>query len=273
MFTYWLKNKFSGNEKGQFAPIFLVNLAILVMMTMVTVNLNKVALTKTDSSNAVDAGGLAAGSSMANTFNSLAASNAAMIAAYHEFYANISTVFMNALRSLQTTETQATKALDKAKEAQDKANTARGAAQIAKSILPLDVFTAIAATKDAISNIENAIKLIKLEEKKETPQEKGAQGKKGAQEQPVVVADDSALGATAQAIKSVQECILAVKSLIIGVNAFHTRQFYSYLSMRKSANKGRRNAVETGHKIAFANSNVGGKLKSGEAPADRKSVV
>lgn len=57
------------NNKGQLAPVFLALISILLIMAFVTINLGKVALVKTQSSNGADAGALAAGSTMANLYN------------------------------------------------------------------------------------------------------------------------------------------------------------------------------------------------------------
>ncbi|MFZ2603281.1 MAG: pilus assembly protein TadG-related protein, partial [Candidatus Omnitrophota bacterium] len=93
MFIYFHNNKLSSNKKGQLAPIFIVVLVVLIIMTFVTVNLSKVAVFKTESSNAADAGGLAAGSVMANVFNGIAQSNSQMETYYWEFYATASVTF------------------------------------------------------------------------------------------------------------------------------------------------------------------------------------
>lgn len=85
MLIYFHQNKFKYN-KGQLAPIFIVFLVVLIIMAMVMVNLSKLAFIKTDSSNAVDAGALAAGTVMANLFNNVAVANHAMINAYWEGY-------------------------------------------------------------------------------------------------------------------------------------------------------------------------------------------
>ncbi len=106
MFTWFNKNKFNYN-KGQLAPVFIVVLAVLLIMALVSVNLSKVSFIKTDSSNAVDSGALAGGSVMANVFNGVASSNSAMEAFYWESYATISVAFIIALVSLDSASTQA----------------------------------------------------------------------------------------------------------------------------------------------------------------------
>ncbi len=75
------------------APFFIVTLVIIIIMGMVTLNLSKVALTKIESSNAADAGALAAGSVMANVFNNVAKANAQMEVQYQMFIATVSVMF------------------------------------------------------------------------------------------------------------------------------------------------------------------------------------
>lgn len=85
MFIYYQKNRLINNNKGQLFPLFIVILAVILTMAMVTLNLSKVALIKTESANAVDAAAIAAGSTMANVFNSVATTNASMIKEYEAF--------------------------------------------------------------------------------------------------------------------------------------------------------------------------------------------
>jgi hypothetical protein len=84
MLVYFHKSKFFC-KKGQMAPFFILILVILIIMALVTINLSKVGFIKTDASNSVDAGALAAGSVMASVFNSLAQANSTMEIAYQEF--------------------------------------------------------------------------------------------------------------------------------------------------------------------------------------------
>lgn len=97
MFNYFHQNKFRYNQKGQLTPIFIVVLVVLIIMALVTVNLSKVSFIKTDTSNAADAGSLAAGAVMANLFNAIGQANSEMEAAYWEFYATTSALFAIAL--------------------------------------------------------------------------------------------------------------------------------------------------------------------------------
>lgn len=107
MFNYFHQNKFNYNERGQLAPVFIAVIVILIIMAMVTVNLSKVALFKTQSANAADAGGLAAGSAMANVFNAVAQASSQMEAFYWEFYVTTSALFALAIYYLVTTEISA----------------------------------------------------------------------------------------------------------------------------------------------------------------------
>ncbi|MCK9603361.1 MAG: pilus assembly protein TadG-related protein [Candidatus Omnitrophica bacterium] len=76
-----MKNIFYRRE-GQIAPLMIAVIVILIMAIMVTVNIGKVGLTKTHTANAADAGALAGSTMHANTLNSLADTNTAMIADY-----------------------------------------------------------------------------------------------------------------------------------------------------------------------------------------------
>ena len=106
MLIYFHKNKFRHN-KGQLAPFFILMLVAVIVMAMVTVNLSKVAFIKTDSSNAVDSGALAAGSVMANVFNAVASANSQMETLYWEFYAAVSISFVIAFYKLTAAYTSA----------------------------------------------------------------------------------------------------------------------------------------------------------------------
>lgn len=106
MFTWFNQNKFNYN-KGQLTPIFIVVLVVLIIMALITVNLGKVAFIKTDSANAVDAGALAGGSVMANTFNAVAEANQELYNQYLSFAILVSILFASALMDLSTAEAQA----------------------------------------------------------------------------------------------------------------------------------------------------------------------
>ena len=88
MFIYFNKNKLAYH-KGQLAPFFIVFIILLLIAALVTVNIGKIGLIKTHSSNAADAGALAGGSVMATVFNAQAIMNSEMIVAYETFYASM----------------------------------------------------------------------------------------------------------------------------------------------------------------------------------------
>lgn len=113
MLIYFHKNKLRY-EKGQLAPFFILILVVVIMMAMVTVNLSKVAFIKTDTSNAVDSGSLAAGSLMANLFNAVASSNSQLETLYWQFYTSVSISFAMALVTLTMSITSASAALTSA---------------------------------------------------------------------------------------------------------------------------------------------------------------
>ena len=88
MFIYFNENK-CAYHKGQLAPFFIVFIIVLLIAALVTVNIGKVGLIKTYSSNAADAGALAGGSVMSTVFNTQAVMNSEMIVAYETFYASM----------------------------------------------------------------------------------------------------------------------------------------------------------------------------------------
>lgn len=69
-------------KRGQVASFMIAVIVILLIGLMVTVNLGKVAMTKTHTSNAADAGALAGSSGYNSTLNNLAYQNWLMITAY-----------------------------------------------------------------------------------------------------------------------------------------------------------------------------------------------
>ncbi|MFH1519358.1 MAG: pilus assembly protein TadG-related protein [Candidatus Omnitrophota bacterium] len=86
MFIYFNQNKLAYH-KGQLVPFFIVFIIAVIIAALVTVNIGKVAKTKTYSANAADAGALAAASTMASAFNYLAVANSQMIVNYQYFFA------------------------------------------------------------------------------------------------------------------------------------------------------------------------------------------
>jgi len=75
--------------RGQLAALFIVVLVVLLMMALVTVNLGKVALIKTEASNGSDAGALVGGSAMARLFNDIARLNYKIERSYWSFRRNV----------------------------------------------------------------------------------------------------------------------------------------------------------------------------------------
>lgn len=142
MFRYFYQNR-CNYKKGQLASFFVVILVILIIMAMVSVNLNKVAFIKTESANGADAGALAAGSVMANLFNALGKSNRDMEEAYREFFHTISLLFVMAIEHLTTAYISAYHALNHAKEA--------------LALACVDPCRAYFLTLDAMQEIETAI--------------------------------------------------------------------------------------------------------------------
>ncbi len=96
MFIQFTKQKFNYH-KGQLTPFFIVLIVALVIASLVTINIGKVALNKTYSANASDAGALAGASVMASVFNNIAVANSEMIVMYDEYMATTSIVTAIAL--------------------------------------------------------------------------------------------------------------------------------------------------------------------------------
>jgi len=77
MFIYFNQNK-CAYHKGQLAPFFIVLIIAVIIASLVTINVGKVAKTKTSSSNSADSGVLAAASTMASAYNYIAVANSNM---------------------------------------------------------------------------------------------------------------------------------------------------------------------------------------------------
>ena len=84
MFIYFNENK-CAYHKGQLAPFFIVFIIVVIIAALVTINIGKVAKDKTYSANSVDAGVLAAASTMASAFNYIAVANSSMEVNYQYF--------------------------------------------------------------------------------------------------------------------------------------------------------------------------------------------
>ena len=72
-----------------------------------------------------------------------------------------------------------------------------------------------------------------------------------------------AIASLAVATASMTKFIIGASAIMISIIAFSAAQGYTYASIRKMAAKGRLSAFMIGHQLAFANSGVGSKLKSG----------
>jgi len=92
MFIYFNENK-CAYHKGQLVPFFIVFIILIVIAALVTVNIGKVAKTKIYSANSVDAGVLAAASTMASAFNYIAVANSQMRVNYQYFFGLASVSF------------------------------------------------------------------------------------------------------------------------------------------------------------------------------------
>ena len=244
MFNYFHLNKFRYDKGGQFTPIMIVILVILTTMAMVTVNLSKVALTKTNTSNAVDAGGLAAGSAMANLFNSICASNGRMEGYYWSFFIKSIISVGLTIERLIAAEGYAATALTAAGLASTSATTfVQVNAQAARAI-GCPPGAAICGAIPLIMNANQGLVATVL---------------------PQITA---AITATDKAIKAVQSARTKIRALIVQLIGFHLAQMFLYLIIRKNAATGRENAIKMGHVYAFMNSAVAGKLKPDAAPAE-----
>ncbi len=213
-------------EKGQLAPVFIAVLAIILIMTLVTVNLSKVSLTKTETSNAVDAGALACASSMASVFNGIAASNSQLEVSYWESFAVISASFVIALYY---------------------AIMATIFAVVAHIIADAGVFMVLAICFITICNgcssvvdaIKNAV----------TTAVAG------------VLLAVAAFIMESWVAPRLTRLILTMASIIIGVSALHIAQHFFFLNIKRQAMKGRKEALKLGYRIAFKNSGIAGKLR------------
>ena len=93
MFIYFNENK-CAYHKGQLAPFFIVFIIVVIIAALVTINIGKVAKDKTYSANSVDAGVLAAASTMASAFNYIAVANSNMEVNYQYFIGTATVSFV-----------------------------------------------------------------------------------------------------------------------------------------------------------------------------------
>ena len=158
MFIYYHNNKPCSAKKGQIVPIFIVVLVVLIILAMVTVNIGKISFTKTESANSADAGGLAAGSVMANVFNGVAIASSQMEASYWEFLATISVSFVISYIYL-------TRALIKATAAETSATSAEALAcpfPCAALVPTAAAIAAVALAIEAMTNFRLALVCIMI---------------------------------------------------------------------------------------------------------------
>jgi len=234
MFSYFHQHKFLNSNKGQMLPIFILILAVIIIMAMVTINIGKIGFIKTDSSNAADAGALAAGATMSNTFNSIAIANSQMEAGYWEFFAEMSTMFAMGSILIVVAQMSAAAALLSAAAAVSTATAAKVSALLALTIgiSPLAVCLAAVPANAAMASMG--------------------------------LAEASASAAAASmgvATGAITGLIGVIIGMMVSVTAFTTAQNFFYLSIRKMAEEGRKNAVRTGHQYLFNNSGITSKLK------------
>ena len=85
MLVYFSENK-CQYHKGQLVPFFIAIIVVLVVAALVTVNIGKTSITKTETANACDAGALAGATAMANIFISLAEAKESMKEAWNDFH-------------------------------------------------------------------------------------------------------------------------------------------------------------------------------------------
>ncbi|MDD5431579.1 MAG: pilus assembly protein TadG-related protein [Candidatus Omnitrophica bacterium] len=232
MFIYFHQNRLNY-EKGQMMPVFILVLVVIITMALVTVNISKIGLIKTDSSNAADAGALAGGAAMANTFNSIAYANSEMKAAYDEFFAQMSTMFAMQLVALVLTKTSATAAQISAT-----AGLAAGQAADTSAMLALD-------------EINSDLPCIAIGFAESASQS--------------TTAALAAMTAAEASIGTATAMMTAIKITTVGMMLstffFAVAQNFMYLSIRKMAREGRKNAIRVAHQYLFNNSGITQKLK------------
>ena len=109
-FNYFHQHR-SQYHKGQLAPFFIVLIVVLIIAALVTVNIGKIARTKTYSGNSTDAGALAAASTLAYALNYVATANEKMEGNYENFNEEAGKHFTNAWAHLSMAQTYITFAM------------------------------------------------------------------------------------------------------------------------------------------------------------------
>ncbi|RJP27425.1 MAG: hypothetical protein C4533_08190 [Candidatus Omnitrophota bacterium] len=227
MFSVFHENKFKS-KKGQVLPIFIILTVVILILSLISVNIGKVALVRTDTSNAVDAGSLAGGSAMASVFNNVAISNSYMIVAYEEFFLTSSIQIAIATGILTTAMVETIIGLIKGGAAE--------AAGIAAEALGLpsncncfgEALLSLASTFDGFA---------------------------------------TGLAVTAGIMTMNAAGVMTwftrtIYSLIVSVTAFYIAQKFFFMEIRRQAQAGRRDALKLGYKFAFKNSGISSKLRS-----------
>jgi len=233
MFNYFHKNRLMHDKKGQLAPVFILLLVLMIIMAMVTLNLSKVSSIKTDTANTADGGALAAGTTMANLFNSTTMTSAQSAKDYWGYYVGVSISFLLANYAL----TMATLSN----------STASGLLTTARTLLLIAQGWASCENSPYIGGFCRGMKHLFCYW--------------------AVVVLGAAKGAFEAGKTAIKDYTSTMEAIFIGYNAYALSQWYWYRIVRESARKARIQARQMGYNIAFANSGIGGKLKPGLVPA------
>lgn len=247
MLRWICKNKPRAGSRGQLAPVFIIIIVVILVMIMVTVNLGKVALIKTDTSNSVDAGGLAGGSGMANTFNNVAVANSQLQMEYLNFLADTAVMFTTALVDLAMAQSDASMGVAASMTADGQARSAMAASQSAQGL----------AFPDPCSAIEEATQAATLSA--------GASA----------TLTSSAIPSIVKSIGEVELFITTTIAINVAITSFAIAQQFFYMEIRRMAEEGRKNSVRAAHQFVFKNSGTSGKLKqvTDDLPQDILNIL
>lgn len=233
MFTYFHKNRLRYDKKGQLAPVFILFLVLMIIMAMVTLNLSKVSMLKTDTANSVDAGALAAGSTMANMFNSFAVTSAQSQKDYWAFYTGVSISFVLANDQLTAALTLN--------------STASATMIIGRLMLLIAQAWSSCENTPYIGPFCRAMKYFFC-----------FLGK----------AREEYTNQSFQAGKVLMgQFTDTIEAILVAYSAYALSQWYWYRMVRENAGKYRIQARQVGYSMAFSNSGIGGKLKPGVVPS------
>lgn len=233
MFRWICKNKPRANSKGQLAPVFIIIVVVILIMIMVTVNLGKVALIKTDVSNSADAGGLAGGSGMANTFNNVAVANSQLQTEYLNFLADTSVMFTIAMAELAKAQGSAGEAVAASGTADSQVGAALGHSQAAEDM----------ADPDPCGAINEAIQASTSSTAAQT------------------TLTSTAIPALVKSTGEIETFITTTIAINVAITSFAVAQQFFYMEIRRMAEEGRKNSVKLAHQFVFKNSGTSGKLK------------